>query len=327
MNQLVSELKLFARSRSRVKISPHLRSKFLWSYLFILPQALMFLAFTIWPMIANIYFSFYNWSGIGWPDEFVGLSNYREVWQDSYFWNAFRNSLIYTVSLVVIVVPLSLLLALALNSPRLKGAVFFRTMFFIPVVSTMAIIGIVMRFIFAERGGMINGLLQKMHLIDAPVGWLSDGKTAMIALILVGAWKGFGIKVVYWLAGLQSLPKSIYEAAKVDGATQFQMFRYITLPLMIPFLILISFFQMIWAFNVFDLVKTFTNGGPYFGTDVVPLYIYRNSFLMQGGLPRMGYASAASLFYGITVMTLSLVLGLGAKNFRSRKSSRLQEGD
>lgn len=321
MSQLASELKLAPRSRTAVKVSPHLRRKYIMSYLFIFPQVLMFLAFTVWPMIANVYFSFFNWTGIGWPDEFAGLANYREVWQDSYFWNAFRNSLIYTVSLVVIVVPLSLLAALVLNSPRLKGAVFFRTMFFIPVVSTMAIIGIVMKFIFAERGGLINGLLLKLHLIDAPVGWLSDAYTAMIALILVGIWKGFGIKVVYWLAGLQSLPRSIYEAAKVDGASEFQMFRYITVPLLVPFLILISFFQMIWAFNVFDLVNTFTNGGPFFGTDVVPLYIYRNSFLMQGGLPRMGYASAASLFYGIAVVTLSLVLGIGAKRFRSRKSS------
>jgi ABC-type sugar transport system permease subunit len=297
----------------------------LWSYLFILPQVLMFLAFTIWPMLANLYFSVFNWSGIGWPNEFVGFDNFREVWQDPYFWNAFRNTLIYTVSLIVIVVPLSLLLALVLNSPRLKGAVFFRTVFFIPVVSTMAIIGIIMKFIFAERGGLINGLLLKMNIIDTPVGWLSEAKTAMIALILVGAWKGFGIKVVYWLAGLQSLPRSVYEAAKVDGATEFQMFRYITIPLLIPFLVLISFFQMIWAFNVFDLVNTFTNGGPFFGTDVVPLYIYRNSFLIQGGLPRMGYASAASLFYGVTVMALSLILGLAAKSFRSRKSFKLQE--
>lgn len=319
-SDLISAPRTWSVSR---KISPHMWRKYMWSYLFIFPQALMFLAFTVWPMIANIYFSFFNWSGIGWPDDFVGLDNYREVWQDSYFWNAFRNSLIYTVSLVAIVVPLSLLLALVLNSPRLKGAVFFRTVFFIPVVSTMAIMGIVMSYIFAERGGLINGLLLKMHIIDAPIGWLSEGKTAMAALILVGAWKGFGIKVVYWLAGLQSLPQPIYEAARIDGATEPQMFRYITVPLLLPFLLLITFFQMIWAFNVFDLVKTFTNGGPFFGTDVVPLYIYRNSFLMQGGLPRMGYASAASLFYGITVMGLSLLLGLGAKRLRSRKSAKL----
>jgi ABC-type sugar transport system permease subunit len=296
------------------------RRKYFWSYVFIFPQLLMFLAFTVWPMLANLYFSFFNWNGLGWPQEFVGFDNYHEVWQDSYFWHAAKNTVIYTISLVVIVVPISLIVALILSNPKLKGAVFFRTLFFIPVVSTMSIIGIIMSQIFAERGGFLNGLLLQLHLIHAPIGWLGGAKTAMIALIAVGAWKGFGIKVVYWLAGLQSLPRHVYEAARVDGASPIQVFWYITIPLLIPFLLIITFFQMIWALNVFDLVRTFTNGGPFFGTDVVPLYIYRNSFLAVGGLPRMGFASAASIFYGVAVMALSILLGIAAKRYGMRSS-------
>ncbi|XHU85473.1 sugar ABC transporter permease [Peribacillus muralis] len=295
------------------------KRQYLFCYLFLLPQTVLYLLFTVWPVIASFYYSFFNWSGVGSPEDFVGFRNFMEVVKDSFFWNAFQNSFIYTIALVAIVVPASLIVAMILNSPKLKGAVFFRTLFFLPVVLTMAIVGIVMNKIFASENGLINEVLMNLGLLQTPIDWLGKTGTAMIALILVGVWKGFGIKVIYWLAGLQTLPAELYEAAKIDGANPIQQFRYITLPMLIPFLVIIIFFQTVWAFNVFDLVKTFTNGGPFFGTDVVPLYIYRYAFEVEGGLPRMGYASATGIVYGLATMVISIGLGLLVRKFGTQK--------
>ncbi|MEK3720498.1 carbohydrate ABC transporter permease [Paenibacillus sp. FSL H8-0034] len=289
-----------------------------WIYLFLLPQTVMYLVFTLWPIIASYYFSFFKWDGIGWPTQFIGLSNYIEVAQDSYFWNAFKNSFVYTFFLVLIVVPCSLVLALVLNSKSLKFKVFFRTMFFVPVVLTMSIIGVIMNVIFSTDG-FANKVLLSFGIIDTAIPWLTSPTLAMICLIIVGVWKGFGIKVIYWLAGLQTLPLDVYEAARIDGANRLQEFRYITVPLLIPFLVIITFFQTVWSLNVFDLVRTFTNGGPMFTTDVVPLYIYRYAF-EGGSLPRMGFASAAGILYGFATMIISILLGLLVKKFSGRRA-------
>lgn len=297
------------------------KKEVMWCYIFLLPQLILYLSFTLWPIIASYYFGFFNWNGTGWPTDFIGLDNFKEVLKDSYFWGAFKNSFIYTAGLVIIVVPTSLIVALILNSPKLKFATFFRSMFFLPVVLTMAIVGIIMKNIFALEGGFLNEVLMSIGLIEEPVNWLGTTSLAMISLILVGVWKGFGIKVIYWLAGLQTLPKDIYEAARVDGANLFQQFIYITIPLLIPFLVVITFFQTVWAFNVFDLVKTFTNGGPFYGTDVVPLYIYRYAFEVEGGFPRMGFASAAGIIYGFATMFISIILGLLVRKFGNSKTA------
>jgi ABC-type sugar transport system permease subunit len=307
------------KRKASVKLSDMKNRERMFCYLFILPQGVLYLLFTLWPILASYYFAFFNWTGIGWPTKFIGFQNFKEVLVEPFFWNAFKNSFIYTFSLVLLVVPTSLIVAMILNNPRLRAAAFFRTVFFLPIVLTMAIVGIVMTSIFAYEGGLINQALMQMGWIDKQINWLGQTGTAMTALILVGAWKGFGIKVIYWLAGLQTLPAELYEAARIDGANGIQRFFHLTIPLLIPFLIIITFFQTVWAFNVFDLVKTFTNGGPYFGTDVVPLYIYRNAFEIDGGLPRMGYASAAGIIYGIATMVISIILGLLVRKYGGKR--------
>lgn len=293
------------------------KKQLMWIYAFLLPQTVMYLVFTMWPILASYYYSFFNWDGIGWPKESAGWANYAEVVKDPYFWNAFTNTFVYTFFLVLIVVPCSLVLALILNSQFLKLKTMFRTMFFIPVVLPMSIIGIIMSILFATDG-FINKVLMGLGFTGSEVPWLTNGKLAMTSLILVGVWKGFGIKVIYWLAGLQTLPADVFEAAKIDGASRLQEFRYITIPLLIPFFVIIVFFQTVWALNVFDLVKTFTNGGPFFSTDVVPLYIYRYAF-EGGSLPRMGFASAAGIVYGFATMFVSIVLGILVQKFAGRK--------
>lgn len=297
------------------------RRIYLYCYLFLLPQLIMYLAFTIWPILASYYYSFFRWSGAGWPSNFIGLGNYREVLTDPLFWGAFGNSFIYTVATVVIVVPGALLIAMILNNRALKGVTLFRTLIFLPVVLTAAIVGIIMNYIFSATG-FVNHLLMQAGLSKNGVPWLNDASLAMLLLILIGAWKGFGVKVIYWLAGLQSVPPDLYEAASLDGATERQQFLYVTVPLLIPFLIVITILVTNESFKVFDLVRTFTNGGPYFGTDVVPLYIYNQAF--DSAPPRMGYASAGGITFGMATVVVSGLLGLLARRFGMRRTASLE---
>lgn len=302
------------RPTKRSSVAPWRRRRSLWCWLFLAPQVLVFLAFVAWPTVASWYFAFFDWDGLGPPTKFVGLGNFKEVAGDPQFWNSFTNSLIYTIALVVIVVPTSLIMALVLNSRAVAGRVVYRVALVLPVVLTSAVVGLQMKNIFATQGGVANNALQKLGVLDQPVAWLDLSTTAMAVVVLVGAWKTFGVKMIYWLAGIQTVPTELHEAATVDGASTVQRFRYITAPLLVPFLLVITFLQILDGLRVFDLVKTMTNGGPYFATDMVPLYIYRYAFEPSSvsnnsfALPRYGFASAAGIFYGLTTFIIALVM-------------------
>ncbi|TMV50036.1 sugar ABC transporter permease [Paenibacillus mesophilus] len=301
-------------------ISRNNRNKLLFCYLFILPQLVLFLAFTIYPIVMSYVYSFFNWSGYGAVTDFIGFANYAETIADPFFWNAFKNSFIFMFFVVLVQVPLALFVAILLNSSWLKGATVYRTIYFLPVVTTTAVIGIVMRFIFGAYKGLVNELLMAVGILEKPVDWLGSMDTAMMIIILVGIWKTFGMKMVYWLAALQSLPKELFEAAKVDGAGWFQTFRYVMLPLLAPVGSVILLLSAVNALHVFDLVKSMTNGGPAFHTDMVDLYIYRYAF-EGGGMPRAGFASAAGVVYGFAILFVSLALGFIVKKTGGRQSS------
>ncbi|MEF2244335.1 MULTISPECIES: carbohydrate ABC transporter permease [unclassified Paenibacillus] len=306
--------------KKTAKMSQMRRKKLFYCYLFIFPQLILFLSFTLYPIVMSYVYSFFNWSGFGPLTDFVGFDNYWETIQDPLFWNAFKNSFIFMFFLVIIQVPLALVVAITLNSDWMKGATLFRTIYFLPVVTTTAVIGIVMRFIFGAYNGLVNEILIKIGIISSPIDWLGSMDTALIIVIVVGIWKTFGMKMVYWLAALQSLPKELYEAAKVDGANAMQSFRYITIPLLLPVGSVILLLSTVNALHVFDLVKSMTNGGPAFSTDMVDLYIYRYAF--EGmGLPRSGFASAAGIFYGIAILFISLILGILVKRSGGKKAA------
>jgi ABC-type sugar transport system permease subunit len=296
------------KSDMQTTLSGERRREMLWCYLFILPQLVLFFLFTLYPIVMSYVYSFFRWSGIGPLGEFLGFANYLETISDPLFWNAFKNSFIFMAGVVLIQVPLALLMALLLNAKWLKGSAFYRTIYFLPVVTTTAVVGIVMRFIFGAYKGLINEVLMKVGILDAPMDWLGSMDTALLVVILVGIWKTFGMKMIYWLAGLQSLPQDIYEAARVDGANVVQTFRHITVPLLIPIGSVIVLLSATNALHVFDLVKSMTEGGPAFATDMVDLYVYRYAF-ESSGQARIGFASAAGVFYGIAILFITLLLG------------------
>lgn len=311
-------------SKTRLKRSGmHYRTrKQLWCLLFIAPQLVLFLLFTLYPIVMSYVYSFFDWSGFGKLDHFVGFKNYKETISDPIFWNAFRNSLTFMMYLILIQVPLALLMALLLNAEWLKGKTVYRMIYFLPVVTTTAVVGLVMRFIFGAYKGLVNEILIRLGLLSSPVDWLGSIDTAFLIVVLVGIWKSFGMKLIYWLAGIQSLPKDVQEAAKIDGAGPLQMLRYITIPLLLPVGSVILLMSAVNALHVFDLVKAMTDGGPAFKTDMVDVYIYRYAFSGKGEA-RVGFASAAGVLYGIAVMMISLVLGLFVKLSGGRKARNL----
>jgi len=279
-----------------------------WCYIFISPAAVLYAMFTIWPIIASWYYSLFDWTGLGSPSEFVGLENFREIVRNRYFWSAFLHTFEFMFGLVALQLPLTLIMAIILNNSRLRWASVYRVVFFLPVVTTTAIVGIIMTYIFSPFNGVVNIILVRMGLVSKPIHWLGQASTALLVIIGVAAWKGFGTNMIYWLAGLQSIPHELYEAARVDGANNLQLFLHVTLPLLRPIGLVITLLTVVGALQVFDLVKVMTNGGPFFATEMVSLFIYRYAF--EGGHPRIGYACAAALFFGLAAMVLSTIQGI-----------------
>lgn len=196
-----------------------------------------------------------------------------------------------------------------LNDEKMKGRSVYRTMYFIPVITTASVVGIIMIFILGVQGP-INHALVALGIIDDPINFLGNAKYALPTLVIISLWKDCGTYMIYWLAGLQGVPKDIYEAATLDGANRRQTFFKIVLPLIAPTAGIIAILCAVNSLKVFDIVKTMTEGGPFYATDVIATYVYRTAFSSEIGMPRLGYASAAALFFGGTVIVIGLVLNV-----------------
>ncbi|MBE5038763.1 sugar ABC transporter permease [Subdoligranulum sp. DSM 109015] len=282
------------------------RKQFFWCWLFVLPTTLFYAAFQAWPILSSIYYSTLDWSGISSKKNFVGLANFAELFKDQWFWNAFANSFKYMVFSVPPLIIISLLLALIVNEKTLRFRGAFRTLFFLPVITTASIVGIIMQFIWSPTGA-INALLDLLGNTRA-VNFLGQAATALPTVAFIGVWKDVGIYMIYWLAALQSVPQDVVEAAEIDGANKRQVFRFITLPIILPIGAVITLLAVINSLKVFDIVQTMTGGGPYFATDVMGTFVYRTAYESSVGMPRLGYASAAAMLFGITIIVIGVVL-------------------
>ncbi|RKJ04343.1 sugar ABC transporter permease [bacterium D16-54] len=280
-----------------------------WCWLFMAPAVIFYILFQGYPILCSIQYSLLDWSGLTSNAVFVGLKNYRELLHDELFWNAFVNSFRYTLMIVPLELAVSLFLAYMLNDEKMKGRSAYRTMYFIPVVTTASVVGIIMIFILGVQGP-VNHVLMTLHLIDAPINFLGNAKYAMPTLVLISLWKDCGTYMIYWLAGLQGVSKDVYEAATVDGANRRQTFFHIVLPLITPVGGIIAILCAINSLKVFDIVKTMTEGGPFYATDVIATYVYRSAFSSEIGMPRLGYASAAALFFGAVVIGAGTVMNM-----------------
>ena len=278
-----------------------------WHYLFLVPMLVLFVLFTVWPMIASWYYSFFDWDGLGPAEDFLGVQNYTEVLTSPRFWNAFKNSFIFSLVAIFVQMPLTLIMAIILNNPRLRGRNLYRLFLFLPVVTTTAVVGIVFAVMLDPSGGFVNEVLRASGLIKEPINFLGSEGTALPTVLIIDLWKGFGITLIYWLAALQTIPAEIYEAAKVDGAGARQVLTNITVPMLVPIAIVILLLTFQSSMNPFDLIQATTKAGPNYATDVVATYIYRYAFDPEMAAPRYGFACAAGVVFGMFTLILTLI--------------------
>ncbi|MEU4158598.1 sugar ABC transporter permease [Actinoplanes sp. NPDC026670] len=255
---------------------------------FLLPNFIGFLVLTLIPVGLLFYYAFTEWNVFG-GATWTGLDNFRQMAADTTFWTALRNTLYYAAFHIPLTLGVSLGLALLLNR-KLRGVAFFRTVAFFPYITSIVAIAQIWNMLFSPGYGPVNELLRWIG-VDHPPGWTTSADWSMPAVIIVGTWRDMGYYMLLFLAGLQTIPGQLYEAAKVDGASAWQRFRAVTLPGLRPTTFFITVLLTIGSFKVFDLILVMTNGGPGQSTLVLAQYIFRKGFEEN----QFGYASAVSI--------------------------------
>jgi multiple sugar transport system permease protein len=271
----------------------------LTAILFLLPNIVGFLAFTAIPVGAAFLLAFYDWDLLLAPS-FAGLENFSQLLSDPVFRAAFINTAYFTVATVPLSVALGLFAALLVNQ-ALRGIVLFRSIFLLPYVTVTVALSLVWKWLYLPDVGLVNSVLAFVG-IDGPA-WLTSQTWAMPALIVMSVWKGFGYNMVIFLAGLQTIPEHLYEAAKIDGATGWRRFLHITLPLLSPTTFFVVVISIINSFQVFDQALIMTNGGPGTSTTTLVLLIYQEGFQSFN----MGYASAIALALFAVVFIFTVI--------------------
>lgn len=266
-------------------------------YLFIAPMLIGLILFRLGPIVAALIISFTKWN-VRTAPEFLGLANYREMFASETFWLVLKNTLIFAVAYVPGVMILSLIMALLVNQ-KLRGIGFYRALFFMPYITSMVAVAMVWNWIFSTRFGVLNNALRSLFG-TGNIAWLSE--YPLWVLIIVTIWKTSGFQMMIYVAGLQGIPNYLYEAARIDGATRWHQFRYITLPLLSPITFFILIFSIIAAFRTFEVTFAMTGGGPLNQSTTLAYYIYQNAFVFN----RMGFASSLAyvLMFIVGVITV-----------------------
>lgn len=293
---------MFGRGR---KIAP---------YLFISPFFVGYAIFFLYPVIQSLQLSFYRQIGLGKAPRFIGFDNYiRLVSKDDLFIKSLANTTYYALGSILIIVPLALLLALILHSPKLRFREFFRFLYFTPNITAGVVVGIVFGLVFEDKYGLLNNLLLAPLGVDN-VRWLREARWIMPAIIILGAWKWTGINAIYFMVGLQNIPPELKEAARVDGATRWQVFWHVTLPLLRPILAFVLTIAIIGSYNLFaePAILVGLEGGPNNAGMTMTMYLYTRGFREL----KMGYASAIGYSLAVIILVLSLIQLILIRAFR-----------
>jgi ABC-type sugar transport system permease subunit len=284
------------------------RLRFQPAWLFAAPSLAILLVFIVYPIVESFRYSLYAWRIGADSQRWLGLGNYQELLGDERFWNALRVTGVFSVVSVAAQVVLGYAAASALQRDTWVNRV-VRSVFFFPTIVSLAIVGLVWRFLLDPSIGLVGGVLE---LFGAqPVGWLQDTSLALPAVIFVSVWKNVGFTMIILLAGLKGVPGYLYEAARLDGASGWQLTRYVTLPSIRPTLLFVTMISTIASLQVFDLVYVMTSGGPLFATDTLVTMMFREGFRNF----RLGYASAIAWVLFAIIMALS---ALQLRIFRAR---------
>ncbi|MEO3799895.1 sugar ABC transporter permease [Nonomuraea sp. B1E8] len=269
-------------------------------YLFVIPALALFGVFFAWPAITAIQLSFLEYDVVSQP-VFVGVENFTRIVGDSRFWTALLNSLLFLVGMFPLLVVVPLLLAVLVNQ-KLPGIRTFRMLYYLPVVTSMVAVGVAWEYVFHQQG-VLNWILTGAGLLDEPIQYLLDPFWALPALVLVEGWKSMGFYMMIYLAGLQTIPTNLYEAAKVDGATAWHRLRHITVPLMVPYIAVAVTVEMLDAMQAFTSIYVMTRGGPQDATLTLGYYIWSAAFEHY----EMGYASAMGLVLWVLMIAMAIL--------------------
>ncbi len=277
------------------------RRRTLTAYGFLLPSFVFFFIFLIIPLITVVYLSFTNYNIVTAP-QWVGLDNYTRLFQDPLFWRGLRNSFIYLV-VTPILIMLSIALAIVVNR-KLRGIFAFRTIYYIPAVTSVVAVGMIFEIVFAEPSGLINGVLLALGWIERPINFLTHPDSTLISVMLVTIWRGIGFYMVIFLAALQAVPEELYEAAAIDGANRFQQHLYITVPGIRPAIIFVAIISSISALKVFEEIFVMTDGsaGVLDSALTLMFYLYRQGFVNLNA----GYAAAIAVIFTIVTLGFSI---------------------
>jgi multiple sugar transport system permease protein len=268
-------------------------------YWLVAPAVLIVCGILVYPLLFSLWVSLFDWRMAATSHTFIGIQNYVEAVTSSFFQFVLVQSVGFTIVCLALNLTVGMALALLLNQ-RFHGRGIIRTLFLLPMVTAPVLAGFNFRWIFNDRFGLANQLLVQFHL-GLPLAWLADANLSRVAIVVVTVWQGMPFMLLLLLAGMQALPSSPFEAATVDGASAWQRFWYITLPLLRPVIIVAVALQMIDLFRVFDTIYIMTRGGPGHATELFPFYIYRSAFSDD----RLGFASALSyITVAITVVLL-----------------------
>ncbi|MDB1088104.1 sugar ABC transporter permease [Streptomyces sp. ACA25] len=280
---------------------------------FLTPALLLYGLLVIVPVALAMYFSVFKWNGLGGlPTDFVGLDNFTQLLNDSVFLGDLRRGAILIVLSLVIQLPLSLALALLLNQ-QMRGRAIYRLLFFAPYVLSEVITAVLFTMLLSPDSGLVNFLLRSVGLESLERAWLADPDTVLMALFFVISWKFFGFHTILYLAGRQSIPKELGEAASIDGASSWTQFRYITLPLLGPTIRISAFLSVIGTIQLFDLVWILTRGGPVHASETLAVTMFDYGFQRY----QIGYASAIS----VAMFLISMVFALLYLRFVMRRDT------
>lgn len=287
--------------KQSVKKSNFERKNNIVGWLFTLSAIILISIFVFYPMIQAFITSLK--SGMGNNLKFVGFDNYKNLLNDTTFKTAVKNTFIYLITQVPIMILLALYISSLLNRPTLKFKGFFRTAIFLPCVTSLVAYSMIFKSLFSPDG-IMNQLLMNLNIIDEPMRWLTDPFWAKVVIIIAITWRWTGYNMIFYLAGLQNIDGSIYEAAQIDGATSRTQFFKITIPLLKPIILFTTIASTTGTLQLFDEVMNITKGGPGNASTTISQYIYNLSFKYS---PNFGYAAAVSYFIVIMIVILSLI--------------------
>ncbi|MFE7931181.1 carbohydrate ABC transporter permease [Streptomyces sp. NPDC057456] len=277
---------------------------------FQVPALVLFGTLVLLPMLFALYASFFRWGGFGMPDDYIGGDNFSRLFQDPVFLGDLWRCLLLVGLSLVLQLPFALALAVALNQ-KIRGRAVYRMLFFAPYILSEAITGVLFSMIFAPDDGLADHVLGAIGLGGVGGEWFADPSTVMATLFLVMTWKYFGFHMMLYLAGLQSIPAELTEAALIDGAGPWQRFRNVTLPLLAPTLRISVFLSVIGSIQLFDLVWVVTAGGPDHHSETMAVTMFQYGFKRY----QVGYASAIS----VAMFGISLVFALAYQRFVLRR--------